>query len=504
MIETKHITTHSTAQVDYQPRQVQQGGRNYIVVPVVMMVEGVHSGSGGPILHLQQNFSQNPQDWNGIPLTAGHPVDSEGYPISVNTADPNHWVVGYVQNARVQDGKLKADAWIDQQRAVAVNPEVVNYVLEGKRLEVSTGAITQDRGEGGEWNGETYQAITLSYQPDHLALLPGEQGACSWADGCGIRVNKQLEETNEMSNQLTPQQIKQAALQTLGVINGLQDNAAGFMEISQAISGKLDRLDSESRMYFLSEVYDNYFVYHIRDRDQGTDRYYKQSYELQENNEVQFSGDPQEVRKNVEFVEIQQNNKEDEDCGCGGGDGNMRRTKFNNNQNSNGEPMSENNKQPTGEVMDRVVALINNERTRFSKTDRQWLLQLNEEQLGKLEPTEAPAVEVSREDAVQALSADFADIDKVKELLPQSTRNQIEAGLAVYKEQRENLIKSIQANTGDIWTKEKLESMDMDTLQNLEKSSHKADYSGQGPAPTNYSQGQEVEMLLPAGVTLES
>jgi hypothetical protein len=39
------------------------------------------------------------------------------------------------------------------------------------------------------WNGEEYEETLYDFIPDHIALLPNELGACSWADGCGVREN---------------------------------------------------------------------------------------------------------------------------------------------------------------------------------------------------------------------------------------------------------------------------------------------------------------------------
>jgi len=498
MTETKNITTHSTTQVDYQLRETRQDGRDYIVVPVVMLVEGVHHGSAGPILHLQENFSQNPQDWNGVPLTVGHPQNNEGQHVSVQQIDETHWVVGQVQNTRIENGKLKAEAWIDRQQAIAINPEVVNYLMEGKQLEVSTGMGTVDVSKQGEWDGETYQAVTQEYYPDHLALLPGEQGACSWQDGCGIRVNKNNEEaTDGMS-------IKEDIKKGLGVYNGLQANATGFMEVSQKSQSMLDRRDSEARIHFLKEVYDDHFVYEVRDRDQGQQKFYRQGYSINEDmDQINFEDNPQEVRRNVEFVPLTQNNQQqtnDGACGC-----TMKRTKFNNQTDEDTMSDTKEVKQPSGEVMDKVVSLINNERTRFSKTDRPWLLQLNEEQLEKLEPTEVPEAEVTREQALQALSEDLGNTTKLVEILPTEVKDQVEAGIKAYNDNRQKLIKTIQTNT-DVWKAERLEQMTTEDLVNLEKSTRKTDYSGNGPAGETITTNQDGdgEMLLPVGVVLEN
>lgn len=159
-----------------------------IIVPVVMMTEGVRKGSSGSILHLAEHYMQNYYDWNGLPVTAYHPsIDNQFVP--VGDIDLDKWVVGELHDVHVKEGKLKANAHIYKDKATAINPEIINYILENKELEVSIGAFTEDDGVQGVYKEVPYQSVTKTYNPDHLALLPGEKGACSWDDGCGIRVN---------------------------------------------------------------------------------------------------------------------------------------------------------------------------------------------------------------------------------------------------------------------------------------------------------------------------
>lgn len=507
----KHITqfNNTAPQVDYEPRIEQRGGRTYTVVPVVMMVEGVHSGSAGPILHLPENFSQNVSQWNGVPATVGHPQENGEY-VLASEADPDQWIVGFVDNAHMEDNKLKAEVWIDQQRALATNPEVLNYITEGKPLDVSTGLISRDLQKQGQHNGEQYEAITVEYQADHLALLPGDMGACSWADGCGIRTNKHKEATNEMSKLTEHLQALKTGIRSaaVGVSNFAEDTLQvlemGFIELSSTVQRQLDRLDSEAKMHFLKEMYNDHFVYEVRDRDAGTARYYKQEYDV-ENNEVAFTGDPTEVRRDVNYVPVQANTAVGEDCGCGG---KMKRTKFNTNQNDTEETMSQNKQElPTADVMDKVSSLVNNERTRFTKDDRDWLLKLNEAQLTKLEPTEAPEPEVTREQALQALEADLSNAEKLKGILPESTRKQFETGMTAYNDKREKLVKSIQANTEEgTWPEDELKDMSINMLERIAKSVQPTDYSGLGAGGhiTNNGAAEEGEVLLPNGVEIES
>jgi len=486
--ENLNLTFHfedNQTQPDYQVRRED----NLLIVPVVMMTEGVRSGSGGPILHLAKYFSQNVNAWNGAPVTAGHPIQDGGH-VSVNEVDKAHWVVGYLRNARVEDNKLKADAYIDQQRAIAVNPEVLNYINEGKKLEVSIGAFTGNSIEEGQYDGWEYNSVTVSYQPDHLALLPGSRGACSWSDGCGIRVNENKEDKEDkMSNNKNEKLIV--------AYNGLQNNKMGFVELSRSIQSKLDKKDSDTKFHYLSEVYDSYFVFQIKDKNSGTQNYYKQEYKINDAGEIQITGSPVQVKRKIEYVPIQSS----EECGC-----DMVRTKYTNNNNSNKEEVMSDTKKdtPSGEVMDKVSSLVNNEQTRFTKSDRNWLLQLNEDQLRTLEPTDPPKPEVNREDAIQVLQEDLQDIEKVKELVPESIKEQIELGLKAYQDERDKLIESIQTNTSkEDWPEETLKEMETDVLQRLEKTTRKTDFSGNGPIVNSSGDGEEEEKLLPAGVKIK-
>lgn len=485
-----------TTQTDYSVQEEN----GWLVVPVVMMTEGVRHGSAGPVLHLEDYYSKNPQAWNGAPVTAGHPLTNEGEQVSVNSVSQEQWVVGHLRNAHVEDGKLKATCYIDRQRAIAINPEVVNYISEGKKLEVSIGAFTEDAAKMGTHDGEDYERVTMSYHPDHLALLPGERGACSWQDGCGIRNNKANDKEKDMEEYL--QDLKEKAKEGKGVANNLQDNQIGFMEISRKIQNKLDRMDSDIRLHFLQEVFDNHFVYKVRNRDSGEESFFQLDYSITDEEEIQFEGEPSEVRREVEFVPMQ-SNKEDDDCGCK--KIKMKRTNFNKN-NKKDKTMSEKDKgQPSSEVMTKVVGLVNNEQTRFGESDQDWLLNLTTNQLTKLEPKEPEAPEVTREQAIQALEEDLGDVDKVKELVTNEVKEKIETGLNTYDKIRENLVNKIQNHTSEEdWPAEELQDMETKTLQKLEKSVRPVDYSGQ--APVNNADSEDAGgagHLLPAGINAE-
>ena len=177
--------------------------RTHIIVPVVMMVEGVHAGSGGPILYTAKELGMIPESWNGIPVTINHP-SKEGANISANSPEVlNKEVIGRVFNSIMDGTKLKAEVWLDEAYMIENNPDVLAHITEGLPLDVSVGVFSDYDPVPGQFEGMQYNEAAKNLRPDHLALLPGGTGACSWDAGCGIRANSNNEEggTNEMKDE---------------------------------------------------------------------------------------------------------------------------------------------------------------------------------------------------------------------------------------------------------------------------------------------------------------
>ena len=168
-------------------------GRPHIVAPVVLLTEGVHDGSGGPVFYPADELEKSAHLWNGVSLSLNHPL-SNGLPVSANSPEiEEKQNVGRLYDVIYDNGKLKGKIWIDKKRAETF-PELLHYLNGNLPLEVSTGLFSDDSHVSGNWNGKAYQAVVRNIKPDHLALLPGQTGACSWSDGCGVRVNAQQEE----------------------------------------------------------------------------------------------------------------------------------------------------------------------------------------------------------------------------------------------------------------------------------------------------------------------
>ena len=165
--------------------------RDYLVVPVVMIVEGVLNGAYLPAEELEKSAPA----WNGRPVPVLHPKDADQY-VSANSPDViERCVIGQVFSTHVEDGKLKAELWIDIAKAEALGfGDYLNCLRSGEVTEVSTGYFADEDTTSGTFNEKEYSVIHRNLRPDHLALLPNETGACSVEDGCGApRVNQQSE-----------------------------------------------------------------------------------------------------------------------------------------------------------------------------------------------------------------------------------------------------------------------------------------------------------------------
>lgn len=183
-------------------------GRDHVVVPVIMARAGVVMNGS---LTLEEEFF--PEAWNGVPVTVGHPQVAGGHVGANDPALLETWAVGQIFNAHVSGGALRGEAWVDVERAERVAPGLVDQLQsEDVKMDVSTGFFSKEEPIRGRSNGRSYDSVARDLLPDHLALLPGDTGACSWEDGCGVRTNKRRE---PMGDKL------RAAIQTIMAAVGL-------------------------------------------------------------------------------------------------------------------------------------------------------------------------------------------------------------------------------------------------------------------------------------------
>lgn len=182
-------------------------GKSHLVLPVVILTEGVHCGSSGCFYYPPEELQKHPESWNGRPVPIRHPTIN-GIPISCNAPDVyEHQVVGQLFNTQYIDGKLKSEIWMNEEICKKNFPDVYQHLISGSVMDVSTGLWSDAVEESGVWNGKVYNFAVANIKPDHLALLPDEIGACSIKDGCGTpRINNKGGDCMETASTLEAQE----------------------------------------------------------------------------------------------------------------------------------------------------------------------------------------------------------------------------------------------------------------------------------------------------------
>lgn len=156
--------------------------KEFHVYPVVMIKHTVVNGS---LVELDDLIAES---WNGVPVTVAHPT-MNGENVSANHPEVlTKFEVGRIFNASIDGDKLKAEVWIDVEKANSKFPELLSQ-MQTTDMEVSTGYFALDVPNMGSFDNKAHKNQHKDIKPDHLALLPDDVGACSFEDGCGIRAN---------------------------------------------------------------------------------------------------------------------------------------------------------------------------------------------------------------------------------------------------------------------------------------------------------------------------
>ena len=441
---------------NYKVSRRKYNGKDYMIIPVTMMVEGVHNGSQGPILHEIGELGKIPESYNGIPIVINHPVNGEGAAIPANSPEVlEDCSVGIVFGSFTEDAALKAQAWLEELKLQEKYPDLYERIDDGEEVEVSLGVFTDNTEELGEWNGESFIAKAKNHRPDHLALLPNSVGACSLKDGCGLGVNsKDVKKSDKLFRKLLKQGF---AIHSIG-----NNEGQGYYELMSMVSDKLRSMDTQSTYHYAEEVYTDSLIYNVSGDNKRT--MYKQAYKI-EGGKIEFVGEPIEVHRKVEYVININNNSKKED------------------------KMSKENKCP--KCVEKINALIANKESGFTEEDREWLNDLTEPQLDKVVPktiTKEVHVEVNK----------LTDDDKAA----------LEYGKRQLAERRAAMVKGIQDNTEKgIWAEEDLKKMDDKTLEGIYKSVTKkteVDFSLNSSESIHQNNEADFEPLVSGGVKLES
>jgi len=462
-------------------RREKKAGKDYIVAPVVMIVEGVHKGNGGALFYSAAELKKSVSNADGIPLFVQHPRDQWGNYTSAKDSTVNgEKLVGFVSAPSFNDdgAKMPAEIWAEEEKLKAVSPESFEAILEGMPLNVSTGVYPYDADMvPGVWQGEQYLSSLSNIQWDHLALLPGKQGACSWDDGCGVRANEELLGNDEPR--------AWAKIESV-----LKENRVGILRIGEvltplenedSIEDKLDgvrtavyALDSVSWIHYVRETYKGFVVYGACPKPEAygskgqKSKTFKRRYSIDADGNVTLAAEVVEVEMKVTYVPVGTANEEKQE------EKKMDKDKL-------------------------VQALIDCAKTPFVETHRAGLMAMDVPALQALEVKEpceadkkAEADKIANEkieaDKKAALVNEKKDdegkprkpkrrsIEEYLEDAPPEVVRIVNESLSREKAEKESLVEKILANQGDLdeddlgdndFLEKELVAMDVRTLRKI-------------------------------------
>ena len=286
-------------------RSEKFNGDDYVVAPCVMLVEGVLEGSDGAGFYPAEENRQAVQAWNTKPVVYGHPKDDGGNFVSVaNARVLEKYQIGMVLNTEHDDStkKLKTEVWFNVKKTDAVDPQILNNLRQGKKIEVSTGLFRNRDNSSGVFNGRGYTWIARNQQPDHLAVLMSEKGACSIEDGAGLLANQKNDEI--------PQRIRI----NLG-IGGVVSNIGMTLEetyshVRRALAVKHGKPGTSWNGY-IEDIYpmDNTVIYYNGEDGSNSGQLMRHDYTLSSNT-IQLKGDPVPVRRRTVYDVVGNSSKE--------------------------------------------------------------------------------------------------------------------------------------------------------------------------------------------------
>jgi hypothetical protein len=399
------------ANLSSKVQRKQLAGRNYLVAPVVMILEGVFAGNQGALYYDGKEISKSVTGWNHKPITVGHPESPDGSKVSGCLPEAiEQFSVGMVLNAswNSKTKKLRAEAWFEESRLDVVpgGQRIKEAMNKNQPVEVSTGLFVDNEMSSGVWEGREYAGKAKNFRPDHLAVILSGVGACSLADGAGLLVNKKQEDiskaryirsvsknlvTNEESLSSLVEDVTDAVKEAYGPKDPMQISMENWVEVE--------------------EVYADYVIYEI-----GEDCF-QENFTI-DNDSVKLLGNRIQVVKEVSYKPLVTNEK------------------VNMNKEALVKALGDEHKDFVANMTDEQVAAV-----------------------AKLERTVTVEIPVANEAP--------KNLDELLASAPAAVKAQIEEAFAVNSNHRKELVEKIVANEKNLFSADELNAMPTASLTKL-------------------------------------
>jgi hypothetical protein len=483
--EVNPVEQVQTFTINLLPKQCRTEtleNRQYTVVPVVMLTEGVHNGSNGSLLYTADELAKTPQAWDHKPVVVYHP-EQNGEGISACRPDViETQKVGILLNTKVDTtrGRLLSEVWVENEKADQVDERVLAAVKANEVMEVSTGVFVDKEVTAGDWKGETYDGIARNFRPDHLALLPDQIGACSVRDGAGLLRN---------ASKKDPSGKTMGKLQKVLKELGLTDNEMSFdnirCDLNDALRTKYKVTDSSTGPWpWVADVYSNFVVYEY------DGKLFRLGYTASDTGVSLDDGNPDEVSRVTEYRTVSGAfvGNRDQSKKATTMDPKVKKAKIDGliaNKDSGwseeSRPVLEAMKDATLEAQ--AKAFEPKEDVTANKDDK------------KETPAVVPGGYIARN--VQAPQKPFDYNDWLK-TAPTAVQEMVQNGTAVLNEEKTKLVAEITANKNNVFTEDQLKVKPLGELRAMAALARPASTPAQpaayygGQAPTANASGASV------------
>lgn len=492
LTEQRAISFQVQAQSDLI-RYEKLDGQDYMVVPIIALVEGVITPGNSSIkeLALASEFGKAPVTWNGRPITLNHPKRGGSHVSASQTPqifEEEH--LGYIFNSRIEDKKLKVEAWINTAKVNNAGDTVVKEIdrlKNGEIVEVSTGLFTALEETSGVYLGKHYDATWRGVIPDHLAILQtGSIGACSVEAGCGAnRVNELISRANcadkkdcgcgcshkedehmpkETNHVLTAEEkVMKAAVEGLkglsekfGDVFKLVDNASAALSDTDTRAALFSALEVEDQDCWWNDivaVYADKFIY-MRNWD---GKFLQRTYSISTDGTVVLGSEKVQVRPETTFVPVKV----------------MEETQM------TVQPKANNEADPKDPAT--------------TEAPKDPKLPEGSPEPKQPEGTPAPQVENKTNAAPKVLST-----EEYLAQMPAEMRESMQDALRLQADRRAELIQGIKANKANGFSDDELKGFNMATLEKLAKLGNVRSYEGRAGGNAPEIKGNEGEETFTA------
>ena len=171
-------------------RKEKRNGRDVVIVPSATLPDGIVMNE---IMYPADEIAASFSSLDRTPAPLGHPTINGKF---VSASDPEGinlgWIGAWNENLRRENGRVLLDKVIDVEMANRSEGgrAVLSAIEKGEPIHTSTGLLCNLEAANGEVN---YKHIARNMVFDHDAILLGEEGAATPANGVGMLVNSKGE-----------------------------------------------------------------------------------------------------------------------------------------------------------------------------------------------------------------------------------------------------------------------------------------------------------------------